>query len=490
MFLLTLKSGVVASSLHMLNQIIRRMIGIVSLIILARVLTPEDFGLVAIALLFLNFVNVVTEIGGQSYLLSREKIDDQQVMSNWTLKFLINNSVALLLAVCSVSIANFYDDTRLIPIILVFSVQIFVTSISSPGLVYLHKHQKLGALTRWQIASRFITTGITIAIALIFKTYWALVIGQFLVALSGCIASYVVAPLKPKFTVFKIREQWEFSKWIMPQSIINFFRSQVDAIFVSAMFDKATMGAYNSMRYYANIPATLFIQPIISATLTQFSEFKNIPTYLARQLQVTFFAFATISGPIIFLIMKHDYILVGIILGDKWVDYSALLGTFSMLVFLTALNSILSQIVMLKDKTRLLLVLSLVYAASHGILFFVVDFKDVYQVANYKILLDVVLACLSFFFVVLRLLGFQALWILTQPILLSLCILYIASNYTFFTPELSHEIYNFIFQCLSFCIVYCLVVLASIYLLKNKIYCFSYISSKLNLAIKKLNRSK
>lgn len=208
----------------MLNQLIRRMIGIVSLIILARVLTPEDFGLVAIALIFLNFVNVVTEVGGQAYLLSRERIDDQQVLSNWTLRFLINNSVALALALSSGLISIFYAEPRLIPIILVFSVQIFVNSVSSPGLIYLHKYQKLGALIRWQIASRFVTTGLTIAIAVIYETYWALVIGQFSITLSGCIVSYVVAPLKPRFTLVNIKEQWEFSKWILPQSISNFFR--------------------------------------------------------------------------------------------------------------------------------------------------------------------------------------------------------------------------------------------------------------------------
>ena len=85
--------------------------------------------------------------------------------------------------------------------------------------------------------------------------------------------------MKPRFTLVNAKTQWEFSRWIMPESLINFFRSQIDAIYVSQLFDKAIMGAYNSMRYYANIPSTIFIKPIIGTTLTQFSEFKNNNNY-------------------------------------------------------------------------------------------------------------------------------------------------------------------------------------------------------------------
>lgn len=484
--MLTLKNATIASSLHFINQLVRRMIGIVSLIILARVLTPEDFGLVAIALIFMNFVTVVTEFGGPSYLLSREKINDQQVLSNWTLTFLIYNSVAVMLAISSVFIANYYEDPRLTPIILVFSLQIFVSSLASPGVIYLHKHQKLGALTRWQIASRFVTTAITIAIAVIYKTYWALVIGQFLVTLSSCIAGYVVAPLKPRFTLVNVKEQWEFSKWLMPQSLVNFFRNQIDAIWVSTMFDKAIMGAYNSMRYYAMIPATLFVQPIMNVTLAQFSEFKNNAVYFAKQMQVTFFALTIIASPIIYLMIKHDAIIVKIILGDKWVEYSALLSTFSWLVFLNVINRILGQIAMLKDKTKLLLHYSIACVIAQVLLFTIVDFEDIYQLAQYKILTDVLLAGLFYVFIIARLLSLQSLWLISQPILISIGLIYVASLYDMIVPRMEHELIDFFVQCLAFAVAYGTTMLITMYLLKDKVYCFRYIFDKFNLVLKKI----
>jgi O-antigen/teichoic acid export membrane protein len=467
-----------ASSLNVLNQLVRRMVGIASLIILARILSPEDFGLVAIALLFLNFVEVVTNIGGRQYLLSREELNDDIVQSSWTLQFIIKNTVSLILAVCSVLIADFYEDPRLVPIILMFSLQILVTTCSSPALIYKIKSQNLGQITRWNIISRFVTTGITIFIAIQFETYWALIIGQFSVALSNNIASYVIAPMKPRFTLVNAKTQWEFSRWIMPESLINFFRSQIDAIYVSQLFDKAIMGAYNSMRYYANIPSTIFIKPIIGTTLTQFSEFKNNDNYFVKQLQVTFYILSAISLPMIYLMDLHDAIIVKIVLGEKWVEYSALLGAFSLLIFLTVTNSLSGQIAMLKDATRLLLYYSILCIIIQLSLFMIVDFDNVYQLARYKIISDVLLSMIFYIFVIWRLISIKALLEISVPIILSLSTLILAAILSDQFPILQHNIWNFLLHSFAFSFIYLFLQIILITTLRKYVYSFDYILNK------------
>ena len=151
---------------------------------MARILSPEDYGLVAIALIFLNFIDVISNTGGKSYLLSQETLTDELVYTSWTLGFLLKGTLSVLLAISSYPISLYYDDPRLMPIILVFSLQSFIGLLGSPGMIYKYKNQELGAITKWQIISRFVTTGITISIAIIYETYWALVIGQFLITVS------------------------------------------------------------------------------------------------------------------------------------------------------------------------------------------------------------------------------------------------------------------------------------------------------------------
>ena len=122
--MLTARSGIIAIMLSVLTQLSRRLIGIVSLVILARILKPEDYGLVAIALIFLNFIVVISNTGGVSYLLSRETLTEDHVMTNWSLNLVLKGGLALLLALSSYPISLFYDDSRLMPIILVLSLHL------------------------------------------------------------------------------------------------------------------------------------------------------------------------------------------------------------------------------------------------------------------------------------------------------------------------------------------------------------------------------
>lgn len=476
--MLTLKSGVLAGSLSVLNQLFRRLVGIASLIILARVLTPEDFGIVAIALIFLNFVDVVTETGSKNYLLSREKLDDDMVHTSWTLNFAIKNVVALVLAFSSYFIASYYEDTRLIPIILVFSLQIFIGTLSSPTILYKYKNQDLAAIVKWQIVYRLITTAVTIAIAIIYQSYWALVLGQLLNVIFSTASTHFISPCVPRFSMKNIKAQWIFAKWIMPQSLVNFFRSQIDAIYVSANFDKAAMGAYNSMRYYANIPSTMAINPILGVLLTQLSEFKNYKEYFAKQLQVTIFALGFICAPVVFLIYEHAYDVVSIVLGAKWIEYSSLLATFSIFTVVMTINNFITQVAMLRDETRFLLFYSILSLGMQVLLFTVVDFESVYQLAEYKVAMDVFAAFGFYFFILSRAIDIRPTITISLLILPSILFVITAGTVSSQFVHIENLTLNFLVKCVATGALYVMLQLVFVIAFKSKIYSCEYIVNK------------
>lgn len=473
--MLTVRSGLIASSLAMLTEISRRMIGIVSLIILARILSPEDYGLVAIAMLFINFISVISDTGGRGYLMSRGEISDELVMTNWTINFLLRGLLATCLAIASIPIAHYYDDSRLIPIILVCSFQIVLGTLSSPGMVYKYKNQELGAITTWNIISRFVTTGITIAIAIIYETYWALVIGQVLVTFSGFLASYTIAPMLPKFCLTGFRSQLNFSKWILLQSIVSYFRSQIDAIFVSAAFPKAIMGAYNSMRYYAMIPATMVVSPAVSQLLTQFSQFKDNKTYLQKQIQVVLVTLSIVCAPVVYVMVTHEVFLVGFVLGEKWVEYSSLLAIFSLQTLIMSFNRLLTTIIMLKDKTRLLFVYSVVSTLLQCFLFFSVDFESIYQLGVYKISLDLIAAAAFFMLVVWTMLGKSAFSPLLLPMIPAGVFIYVMHlGVSSVLPPVTN-FGTFVLQVSAVGSGFLLANYALMWLLKDRVHCYGYL---------------
>ncbi len=484
--MLTVEQGIAASLYNLLTQVTRRVIGIFSLMILARLLTPEDFGLVAIALIFLNFVDVISQSGGRQYLLSRNNLEDYQVHTNWTMNFILKNSLALLLAISSLFVADFYQDDRLVPIILVLSLQVFVLSMQSPGIIYKYKNQDLKAIMQWNLVSRLVTTGITISIAVFYKSYWALIIGQFMVASSTVIMSYVLAPKVPVFSLSNFKPQWSFSKWILPQSLVNFGKTQFDTIYVSTIFDKAVMGAYNSIRYYGNIPATMLVKPAFGTFLAQASQFKNTPSYFEKQLQVVFYLIGIICFPIISLIYQQYDFLVLLILGQQWIGYAELLGVFSFFTIVVALNHVVANIAMLKDKTFMLLLYSIFAMIVQIVVLVAVDFEDVFELAKYKIAIDIFSVFIFFVLVVYLLVSKIAVLILSSVMSISVIFVlvsgFIAQQVSFYNVWV-----NFILQCTITLFIFGLLHLVTILLFKDKVHCFAYIH---NLMLKLLKLSK
>ena len=278
----------------------------------------------------------------------------------------------------------------------------------------------------------------------------------------------------PRFSLKNIRPQWEFSKWVLPQSILNFFRSQLDAMFVTVTFEKAIVGGYNSMRYYANIPTTMFINPASGPLLTQFSQFKNNSNYFEKQLQVVLFFMSMITAPIIYLMNAHAAYVVELILGQKWVEYSDLLAIFAFFTIVMTLNNILSQIVMLKDRTRLLFGYSIYSTIAQAIMFATVDFANVSQLAEYKVALDVLSVGLFFIVVIWAFVGKHAFIALVGPIVPSILTIVVSGHLAFLIIPSVDSFWTLAGHSLITAGLFAVMQLMLVLSLQNRVHCFAY----------------
>lgn len=484
--MLTVKSSFIASGLLIFSQLTRRLISIVSMVILARILEPSDFGLVAISLLLMNFVQVISTTGGGQYLLSRDKLTSEMVFTSWTLNFLIKTSLAILLSLFSTLVADYYDDPRLVPLVVVMATQIFIESLGSPAMIYKRKSLQLGEITKWEVYIKIITAITSITIAYIYESYWALVLGQFTSAVLHVCSTYIVAPAKPKLSLKNLTEQWRFTKWILPQSVLNFFRSQVDAIVVSSSFDKASFGAYNSMRYYACMPSDVVIKPSLGPLLTQFSEFKNNDIYFKEQCRVVIFALFSISVPVIYFMQSHAEFAIRLVLGEQWVMYYPLFSFFSIMTVVIAFNQFLSQILMLRDMTRILFGYSLFTTLLQVVIFSFVEFDSVFYLAMWKVAIDVVAVSLFFLFVLAFVFSLSECFKLILygiPAVIAITVGDCVSQNFIFAHS---EFVEFFLKVISVSVVYCTIVFIIIRTLRKKVKAFAYLYGLLLKALGKL----
>lgn len=473
--MLTAKSSFIASGLLILSQLIRRLISVISMVILARILEPSDFGLVAISLLLMNFVQVVSTTGGGQYLLSRDRLTSEMVFTSWTLNFFIKTSLAILLAFFSTFVADYYDDPRLVPLVVVMATQVFIESLGSPAMIYKRKALQLGEITKWEVYIKVITATVSITIAYIYESYWALVLGQFTSAVLHVCATYIIAPAKPKISLANITEQWRFTKWILPQSILNFFRSQIDAIVVSSWFDKASFGAYNSMRYYAAMPSDVVIKPALGPLLTQFSEFKTNHNYFKEQCRVVIFVLFSISIPIVYFMQSHAEFAISLVLGEQWVKYHPLFSFFSIMTVVIAFNQFLSQILMLRDMTRILFGYSIFTTLLQVTIFSFFEFDSVFELAIYKIGIDILAISLFFLLVVALVFSLSECFKLILfgiPAVVAINVGDLVSHRFILAQS---EFVEFILKVTIVSLVYCTIVFIIVRTLRKKVRAFAYV---------------
>jgi O-antigen/teichoic acid export membrane protein len=198
-----------------------KIIYLIRLLVLAILLTPADFGLVAIATAATGFLMSLTNFGLIPAVVQAENMDDVKYDSAWTFDVTRSFIVASLTIIFASVIANIFAEPRAIPIIQVLALRPLIESMASIKLAALNRDLSFRPLAYLRIVEALFNSVISIALAK-FIGVWALVLGSTGGAISMVIASYIVAPHRPRasFNLGGIRPLINFGGWVFLTSLI------------------------------------------------------------------------------------------------------------------------------------------------------------------------------------------------------------------------------------------------------------------------------
>ena len=344
--------GLLSTLFLILESVLNKAVGLVSTLILARVLVPEDFGLVATALLIVGFFEILTDTGGSSYLLRLENLNESEINTAWTINLILKTSIALLIFFGSYFTHLINIDERVALILQALSLILIIQSFKNPAIVHLKRRQEYGPLVKVNIVAKVFAVCVTLFVALVYKSYWALVIGHSISNTVPVIGSYLVYPYQPKFHLANAKAQWRFSIWIIPQAVLGYLRTQLDTLLVSMNFSKAQLGSFHTMKYIAFIPSINFLMPLTETFLVELrrasTEYKNFLDAFNATLLVAL----VIAIPIATFMFSEHTDIVFILLGENWISYSYLLAFFSILIPLTAINRHCNKTLVVFNKPK------------------------------------------------------------------------------------------------------------------------------------------
>ncbi len=296
-----------------------RGIGLVSTIILARLLVPADFGVIALAMSLYAVIDILGAFNFETAIIQTQRTERAYYDTGWTLNVIYGVFAAALLVALAKPAALFFNETRITDVIYVLAAIAFITRIENIGILEFRRELQMSKLFWLQVTRKLASFLATVTLAIIYKSYWALVAGMVVGALVRVVSTFVVHPYRPRFSIEKTRELFGFSKWVLVSSIFTFINRKADDLAVGKFLGVGPLGIYTIAYELSNLTATELVAPITHALFPGYSKVASEPVALKWYYLRTVSVMALIAFPVAGGIALVADDLVKVVLGEKWI---------------------------------------------------------------------------------------------------------------------------------------------------------------------------
>lgn len=298
------------------------LIGFVSVAVLSRLLTPQDFGVVAIASAFVAFTTTLADHGLPQSIVQREDITDPQVSS----LFWINCCGGLLAAIIGVSIAwpvsLAFQREELFPVISVLACTLIIKSVGAPQLALLRRQLRFPTHATIGVVANALGVIAAILAALAGWGYWALIAMTITMALGRTVGGWLFSAWRPSFPALAsgIGPMVRFGVYLTGTSLVGAMARTMDRILVGYNFGNAAAGFYSNANRLIlmptsqiNAPLTSVAIPVLSRLQTQHDRFRE---FYRRGVEAIVFSLC----PFVLVAMISADHIVPLFLGEQWTD--------------------------------------------------------------------------------------------------------------------------------------------------------------------------
>jgi lipopolysaccharide exporter len=247
-----------------------RGIGFCSTLILVRLLTPEDFGIVSLAIGFFQMLDQVAGFGVEGAIIRANRADRAIYDSAFTINVVRGTLTSAVLAATAIPVARFFGNANLVTVIYVLAAGWFVASFQNVGIVEFRRLLAFDMEFKIQIIPRVLALAVTIPAALIWHSYWALVGGIVATKLLTVCLSYMLHPYRPWFGVKGMKHIFSFSFWEWMIGLLNLAGYRADIMIIGRLLGAGAVGVYGLGGEIAGLPNGEIVAPLCRVLFSGF----------------------------------------------------------------------------------------------------------------------------------------------------------------------------------------------------------------------------
>lgn len=327
------------SAFMLVTRLSIKSIGLVSSIILARLLVAEDFGLVAIAMAFYAFIELFGSFGLQTALIQKQTSDEKDYNTAWTFNVLFGVFTGVLMLLAAQFIADYYQEPRLLWVVSTIALVAIINGFANIGVVNFQKELNFRQELKFQLLPKVMSFVMTISLAFYLRNYWALVLGTVFSTSLTVVFSYVMHPYRPGLSWASWRSLFSFSKWIVLQNFVTFMNSRVTELILGRWLSPSATGLYSIGNEFGSIATTEISAPINKASFPVYSMLAKKKEQLGKAYLETMSLCASVSIPASLGIAIVTPYFVPVVLGPNWLEVIPLMQWIALSSLVSSLST-------------------------------------------------------------------------------------------------------------------------------------------------------
>lgn len=359
-----------------ISQVIRQIFTILISVCLARLLTPKDFGLIAMIVVVTNFINIFKDFGLTYAIIQKKDLTQEQLSTSFWLNVFVGLVLALILFTVSSAVASFYNEPNLKSITMFLSSTFFISSLGIIHSSLLSKEMKFNFLSMIEITATAIA-GITAIIMAFFGFgIWALVGQQIVSCAIFSILIWIAVPWKPKY-IFKwgsLRRFFNFGLNLTGFNFVNYFSRNLDNLIVGKFLGAGLLGFYDLAYKLLMLPIQQISTVLGKVMFPALSALQDDKAAVRKGYLKGAKYIAVISFPLMIGLLVLAPELVRVIFGPQWERSIFLVRVFALIGLLQSVGSTVGWIYTSRGRTDIMFRWG-IFSLLTGLPFFIIGLK-------------------------------------------------------------------------------------------------------------------
>ena len=332
-----------------------RALAAIKLIILARLLSPDDFGLFGIMMLATMALNTFTQTGFDKALIQFPDDTESHLDTAWTIQILRGVLLATVLFFSAPLIAWFFGEPRIIPLLQFFCIAPLIAGFDNIGIIYFKKDLHFKRQVFFSLSVDVVAMLVGVTLAIILRNVWALVWATLSAGITRNVLSYALHPYRPRLRLRaeSARRLFGYGGWLLGSSILLFLSMKGDRIILGHLLGAYALGVFGMAWQFADLTTSQISDLLNHVMMPAYAKAQGARERLARAFQRVLEFVSTLALPLTaFMVLAAPEIVLGII-GDEWNDAIMPLRILSLAAFLRAIDATTTPLFLGTGRPRL-----------------------------------------------------------------------------------------------------------------------------------------